>query len=229
MRSLLRRIGAESPSWPYVAPFALYLGLLAAASILPVRAGILYPLRIVLVAAALLWWSRSLVRLNASRWGASILLGVAVFVIWIGPDLLWPSYRSHWLLQNQLTGKVASSIPAAEQVNMSFLVWRVLGSVVLVPIIEELFWRAWLMRYLISRDFLKLPLGAYAAQAFWISAALFASEHGPYWDVGLAAGVLYNWWLIRTRNIADCIVAHAATNACLAVYVLAAGQWQYWP
>jgi hypothetical protein len=57
---------------------------------------------------------------------------------------------------------------------------------------------------------------------------LFASEHGPYWDVGLIAGILYNLWMIRTRSIADCILAHAVTNAALSLYVIATGQWQYW-
>ena len=51
-------------------------------------------------------------------------------------------------------------------------------------------------------------------------AALFASEHGSYWEVGLAAGILYNWWVVRTRNMADCILAHAVTNAILSAYVL---------
>jgi membrane protease YdiL (CAAX protease family) len=57
---------------------------------------------------------------------------------------------------------------------------------------------------------------------------LFASEHGAFWDVGLAAGILYNWWMVRTRSLADCILAHAVTNGCLAAYVLAGGHWQYW-
>jgi hypothetical protein len=109
-----------------------------------------------------------------------------------------------------------------------FLAFRVAGSALLVPVVEELFWRAWLMRWLISTHFTRIPLGTYAARAFWLSAALFAAEHGPYWDVGLAAGVAYNWWLVRTRSLADCILAHAVTNACLAVYVLLAGAWQYW-
>ena len=59
-------------------------------------------------------------------------------------------------------------------------------------------------------------------------ALLFASEHGPYWDVGLAAGILYNWWMIRTKSLEDCILSHAVTNACLAAYVLTRHQWQYW-
>ncbi len=205
------------------------MGLLGLGSLFPGQTSLLYPLRVALVTAALLFWSRDLLSLKPSHWFGSIFIGIAVFVIWIGPDLLWPSYRSHWLLQNQITGRVATSISVSQQNATTFIVWRVLGSAVLVPAMEELFWRAWLMRFLISREFLKVPLGTYRAQAFWITAVLFASEHGPYWDVGLAAGVIYNWWMVRTRNIADCILAHAVTNACLAAYVLLAGKWQYWP
>jgi CAAX prenyl protease-like protein len=228
LKSLAAYIGAENPSFPYVAPFGALVALMALGPYVPLRASIYYPMRVILVSAVLLACSRSLIRLDASRWGASVLVGVAVFVVWIGPDLLWPGYRSHFLLQNKLTGAVASSIPARDRLSAAFLMWRGAGSAVLVPIVEELFWRAWLMRYLISRHFENVPLGAYATPAFWITAVLFASEHGPYWDVGLAAGVVYNWWMLRTRRVADCIVAHAATNACLTAYVVHAGQWQYW-
>jgi CAAX prenyl protease-like protein len=85
-----------------------------------------------------------------------------------------------------------------------------------------------MMRWLINPEFLKVPLGKYAPAAFWLVAVLFASEHGAYWEVGLAAGIVYNWWIVRCRNLADCILAHAVTNALLAAYVLYAGQWQYW-
>ncbi len=63
-------------------------------------------------------------------------------------------------------------------------------------------------------------MGQYTPLSFWAVALLFASEHGPYWEVGLIAGVAYNWWMVRTRNLADCILAHAVTNALLAAYVL---------
>jgi CAAX prenyl protease-like protein len=105
---------------------------------------------------------------------------------------------------------------------------RMISCTVLVPMLEELFWRGWLMRWLIDKDFERVPLGKYLPSAFWIVALLFASEHGPYWEVGLAAGIVYNWWMIRTRNLADCIWAHAVTNGILSVYVLLTDQWQYW-
>jgi CAAX prenyl protease-like protein len=159
---------------------------------------------------------------------SSALIGVAVFVIWIGPDVLSSSYRSHWLLQNAVTGTATSSAGPALRASAAFVAGRVLGSVALVPIVEELFWRGWLMRYTIDNNFRQVPIGTYQRASFWLTAILFASEHGPFWDVGLLAGVAYNWWALRTRNLADCMIAHAVTNACLAIYVVVFGRWQYW-
>lgn len=187
-----------------------------------------YPVRTLIVLAVLLVFSRSVIALRPSHWLSSVLLGVAVFAIWIAPDLLFPGYREHWLFRNAIVGAGAAGVPAGVRESPVFLFFRIAGSALLVPVVEELFWRAWLMRRLISPDFAKLPLGAYTAQSFWITAALFASEHGSYWEVGLAAGIAYNWWILRTRSLADCILAHAVTNGCLAVYVVAAGRWEYW-
>jgi CAAX prenyl protease-like protein len=162
------------------------------------------------------------------HWAGSLFLGAAVFALWIAPDVLFPGYRGHWLFSNSITGSVASGIPENVRGDAAVLLVRGLRASLIVPIVEELFWRAWLMRWLISPDFSKIPLGAYSAQAFWIVAVLFASEHGPYWDVGLATGALYNWWMIRTRSLGDLILTHGITNACLSAYVVAVGKWEYW-
>jgi len=162
------------------------------------------------------------------NWAGSLLLGVAVFLLWIAPDLLFPGYRGHWLFSNPVMGAAGSGLPAADRSDVTVLLLRGLRACLIVPVVEELFWRAWLMRWLISPDFTKVPLGAYSAGAFWMVAVLFASEHGSYWDVGLATGILYNWWMIRTRSLGDLILTHAVTNACLSLYVVAAGKWEYW-
>lgn len=195
---------------------------------LPIPAGWLYPLRAVVTLAVLLLVSRRVLPWPPGHAWASAAVGVAVFAIWVGPDLLWPGYRRHWLFSNTVLGTPNSTLPDELKGHAAFLALRVFGSVGLVPIIEELFWRGWLMRWLITPKFTAVGLGTYAPLSFWATAVLFASEHGSYWDVGLAAGMVYNWWLLRTRNLADCILAHAVTNACLAAYVLACGQWQYW-
>ena len=222
------RAPVESNSLPYVVPFAAFFALLIAADYVTFLGQWEFPLRVAVVAAVLYVFSRHVLDLRVTQPIASVLLGVAVFAIWIGPDLLFPGYRDHWLFQNSVFGSLKSSVADEYRSNAMVLFFRSLRAVVLVPIIEELFWRAWLMRWLINSDFERVPLGTYAAQAMWITALLFASEHGPYWDVGLITGLLYNWWMIRTKRLGDCILTHGVTNACLCIYVIAAGKWEYW-
>jgi hypothetical protein len=215
------------PAAPYVASFAVFVILLLIGPQLPIGAWE-HPLRVLILSAALLVFSRRVIDLKMDRPMGSVLLGAVVFIIWIAPDVLWAGYRDHWLFQNAITGELTSSLPESQRIDMMALVCRSIRAVVLVPIIEELFWRGWLMRWLIRDDFDTVPLGAYTARAFWITAILFASEHGPYWEVGLLAGVAYNWWIIRSKRLGDCILAHAVTNALLSAYVIAAGKWEYW-
>jgi CAAX prenyl protease-like protein len=212
----------------YVVPFAVFVGMLAVRRLVPVPPEVFAAVRFVLVAAALAVFSRGVIRWRLVLPAGSVLLGVAVFFIWIGPDMLWPGYRDSWLFHNAVTGQVASAWPATLKHNAWFLTLRVVESAVLVPVLEELFWRGWLMRWIIRADFEKVPLGQYAPLSFWLVALLFASEHGPYWEVGLIAGVAYNWWMVRTRSLVDCMVAHGVTNAVLAAYVIFFDKWSYW-
>jgi CAAX prenyl protease-like protein len=105
---------------------------------------------------------------------------------------------------------------------------RVSRAIVVVPLVEEVFWRGWLMRWLVRHDFENVPFGSYTRQSFWITAVLFAAVHGPYWEVGLLAGAVYNGWMVKTRSLADLVLAHAVTNACLAAFVLMTNRWEYW-
>ena len=57
---------------------------------------------------------------------------------------------------------------------------------------------------------------------------LFAAEHGPYWEVGLLCGVIYGWWMWRTRSLGDLILVHATTNLALSLFVIGTQRWTYW-
>jgi hypothetical protein len=212
------------PTVAYVLPFGIFLCFLALESLAPVPQWLKFAAPVVAIAIV----SREALASRFVSPFASIALGVAVCVLWVGPDILFPGYHQGWLFSNSLLGHPASTATAAQKSDTIFIVFRILASVIAVPILEELFWRGWLMRWLINRDFKIVPLGTYDTQAFWIVAVLFASEHGPFWDVGLLTGVIYNWWMLRTRSIWDCILMHAVTNACLAWYVLYYDQWMYW-
>jgi uncharacterized protein len=219
----------EYPSLRYVAPFALFLLFLALFPRLPLDPHWEAPLRVALLGAvALACWPRE-ISIAPSRWFASAALGAAVFVLWIAPDLLIPGYRELPLFSNAVAGSVHANL--AQPVNLHgpwLLAWRTARAVLVVPVVEELFWRAWLLRWLIDSDFRRVPLGAYSPLSFWVTAVLFASEHGPYWDVGLLTGIIYNLWMIRSKSVADCVLMHAVTNALLSAYIIAFGQWQYW-
>lgn len=217
-----------NPSLPYVLPFVVFLALLSLDGKLGLSPDIEYPLRVVILAAVLWFFSRPVIDFKVKNWAGSVGLGVLVFVIWIGPDLISPAYRQHWLFNNSIIGSAPVPEGGYAGLGGAALVFRSIRAVILVPIIEELFWRAWLMRWLIKPEFRGIPLGTYAAQAFWITAILFALEHGSYWDVGLITGVLYNWWMVRTKSLGDLILTHAVTNGVLSAYVILAGKWQYW-
>lgn len=214
------------PAVPYVLPFLVFILFLALRNVLP--SGWEYPMRVLVTGAALATVSRGVLSFKPRRPASSVALGVAVFVIWVAPDMLWPGYRQHWLLSNGVTGRPHSSLPDAVRTDTLWLAFRIIGTALVVPVIEELFWRGWLMRYLVRPEFQSVRLGTFTALSFWATAALFASEHGPYWDVGLLAGIAYGWWIIRTQTLSDCILAHAVTNACLAAYVVSSGHWEYW-
>ena len=217
-----------SAAVPYVVPFAVFMAMIGLNLVwpMPVVADQLF--RLAVMAAVLYFVARPALDFHAREWAGSLLIGVVIFALWIAPDLLFPSYRDSFLFRNALLRAARRTLPESARHDVAVLWLRSLRAVVVVPIVEELFWRGWLMRWMIAQDFQRLPLGAYSALSFWTVAILFASEHGPYWDVGLAAGILFNWWMIRTKSLGDLILAHAVANACLSAYVVAAGKWDYW-
>jgi CAAX prenyl protease-like protein len=216
------------PSIAFIAPFLVFVGFIGASALFRPNPAVEYPARTVVVSLIIVFLSRDCLRWRASRPLESTVIGVMVFFIWILPEIVWPHYRDWWPFKNSIIGAAESSLPLPVRSDGLFLACRVFGTAVVVPIVEELFWRGWLMRYLIDEDFRSVPLGSYSALSFWLTAVLFASEHGPFWDVGLIAGIAYNWWMMRTGNLFDCILAHAVTNAGLAAYVLIFQQWKYW-
>lgn len=217
--------GASTLAW--VGPFVVFMVWLALDKYLPIANPAKELLRDGVLIAAILGFARRLLPTSAPHWMASIGLGLAVFVMWIAPDALVPGWRSYALFQNGVTGRVTTGIPPAELTPL-MLALRLARASLLVPIIEELFWRGWLPRWLQDSQFRRVPLGQYTRFAFWATAILFAAEHGPFWEVGLLCGVVYNWWMRHTRSLGDLVLVHAVTNLALSVYVIATGQWMFW-
>ena len=225
----MRNFVARHPLVPFVLPFAVFMALLGMAPLVPAPAWVWAVLRVGLPALAIVAVSLPALDLRPTRPIATAVVGTLVFLLWILPDQLIPGYRNSVLFQNGITGYVASTVPLADRADWLMLSLRFLRAVMVVPIVEELFFRGWLPRWIDhGEDFRLRPLGAFTVFSFVASTALFGLEHGSFWDVGIVAGAIYNWWMIKTRSLGDLIWCHAVTNALLSGWVVGVGQWQYW-
>ena len=224
-RSSLSVRSAGTLAW--VGPFAVFMAWLALDKYITIDYPAKEVVRDLALLASIILFSRRVLPRRAPHWPASIALGVAVFVLWVAPDWLVPGWRSHWIFQNGVTGHLGSSITTGELTPLR-LVLRSMRAALLVPVLEELFWRGWLPRWIQDTRFERIPLGQYTPLAFWATALLFAAEHGPFWEVGLLCGIIYNWWMRRTRSLGDLMLVHATTNLALSLYVIATQRWTFW-
>jgi exosortase E/protease (VPEID-CTERM system) len=176
----------------------------------------LYPLRPILTAAAL-WRYRQVYRQWDWNWSwPSVLIGVGVFVVWMA---LEPEADGSPL------GSTLDALPVWQK--QAWLVFRVLGSVMLVPVAEELAFRGYLLRRLVSADFEQVLPSRFTWLSFLGSSLIFGLVHGR-WLAGTLAGLAFAGAVYRRGRLADAVVAHMTTNALIAALVLADGRWSLW-
>jgi exosortase E/protease (VPEID-CTERM system) len=210
------------PSAPYLVPILVLLALGMVSAAVTTGFDRLYPIRILAVAAALWAYRARYTELRLALSWRAVAIGVAVFVLWMA---LEPLARS------TATSTNASARMAERPDGPWFLVWllfRVVGSVIVVSLAEELAFRGYLTRRLISADFESLPIGTFSWSSFLASSALFGLLHHDRWIAGTLAGMAYASALYRRRQLTDAFVAHATTNALIAAYVLSSGDWSPW-
>ncbi len=230
---------ASRPWLPYVLPFAVYMAFLTLQT--PTNLTWMYPVKTIVVAATLLYFRKEYPELRLSFSWLAVAIGLAVIVLWIGIDPYYPKFGELWrMLEGWLNGLFGKPAPTADAtpafdpttiVNPTmryvFIGFRVFGAVVVVAFMEEIFWRGFLIRWLINEDFRSVPLGAFTWSSFGITVAMFGAEHNQ-WLAGLICGALYNWLYYRRKNLFACVIAHAVSNAALAAWVLARGDWKFW-
>lgn len=149
---------------------------------------------------------------------AALLAGWVVFLVWVAP---YPS----WLGGHDAS--VVTAMPMQSSTDIFWLVCRWSGSALVVPVIEELFWRSYLMRRLDDADFMSVSPARVTAYAMTVSSVLFALEH-QLWLAGLFAGLVYAWLYRHFQVLWVSILAHVTTNAVLGIWVVNGGHWQYW-
>ncbi|WP_395685537.1 exosortase E/protease, VPEID-CTERM system [Caenimonas koreensis] len=177
----------------------------------------LYPVRAAAAAAALAWYAHRLplARLDLNPWPP--LIGIVVFILWI---VMIPAEPA----KSQAFAAALFAAPA--WLVGLWLIARVVGSVVIVPLAEELAFRGFLLSRLLLA-FGDAPAWLRYTAAIAISSCAFGLLHGA-WIAAALAGVAYAGALYVRGLITDAVVAHATTNLLIAVYVVAGEQWSYW-
>jgi hypothetical protein len=209
----------------YWLPFVVFAALTTVEGYLPLG---LYPwaygTKVFVVTAVLLFDRRALEAIKPAvhMLAPAVVVGVLVFAQWVLVDKL----VSYPTLGSRIGYNPLASLAGHGQV-LTFLTIRLFGLVVLVPIVEELFWRGFAIRYFTHEDFERVPMGTFSATAFCIVTIGSSLTH-PEWLVAVVAFSAYAWLLRSTRSLFAVIFAHAVTNAALGVYILATQCWNYW-
>ena len=205
-------------------PFAVFIGFLMLGSLWEEASSALAVVRTFVVASLIGWfWTqydelRERAGIAASMWAAAGASGAAVFVIWTQVD--WD-----WAVVDVARGFDPRHSDGS--LNWSLALARLAGLALVVPVMEELFWRSFLLRWVERHDFLKVVPRQVGWGAVLITTALFAVEHNR-WFAGAIAGTVYAGLYMRSGNLWVPIVAHAVTNAMLGVWILVTGSWQFW-
>jgi CAAX prenyl protease-like protein len=152
----------------------------------------------------------------------TIGIGVLALLLWVAPqEWLGASPRVDGF-NPEFFG--ATGWPYAVNLGVRFL-----RLVIVVPLLEEIFWRGFLLRYLINEHFTRVPVGAFSWGSFTAVIAGFCLEHSfPDWPAAILTGALYNFVAYRTGSLSSCVLVHAVTNALLGLYVLHTRQWGFW-
>jgi CAAX prenyl protease-like protein len=220
---------------PRVLPFAAFIALLAASPLLEAHVDPRWLAvgRGLVAAALLLFFWRTYDELRSKpgpgtgqvpvpdlgQVAAAMGLGVAVAIAWIGLDFGWTHIGD--------PGPGFVPLRADGSLDPLLVLLRLFGFVLVVPVMEELFWRSFLMRRVDRADFLALDPRATSLLALAVTSIAFALEHRE-WVAGLLAGLVYGMLYRRTGNLRACIASHASTNLTIAGWILATGAWTLW-
>jgi CAAX prenyl protease-like protein len=220
----LRKKFQASPEYARIAPFVVFVVFTVLQGQLGASSNYWFYLVKTLVGAWMVWEMRPYVL--EMRWAISweaIVAGIGVFVIWVGLDGHYPrlSELGPGWNPNQQFGEGSAAA-------WSYVIIRILGSSIVVPPLEEVFYRSFLYRYFVRTKFLEMPLNQFHGLSFFVTSIIFGVLHPDRWLAGILCGLTYQWLVVRKNRLGDAMTAHAITNFLLGVYVAWKHAWNFW-
>jgi uncharacterized protein len=212
-----------------IAPFAAFMLLLAVRGSLPAGGDFdarwVYGLGVLLTGALLLRFRHEygeLARQNRPTLreaGLAVAVGAAVCGLWIRLDAPWMQIGTATASFTPLSGE--------GQLLWPLIAVRWIGAALLVPVMEELFWRSFLMRWIEHPTFEAVDPQRVGPKAIVLSTFVFVLAH-TLWLAAIVAGLAYAWLYRRTGKLWVAVIAHGVTNGLLGVWVVATGSWAFW-
>ncbi len=213
----------ESPLWVRVAPFLIFVTLTSLQGKFGEESKYWIYIGKSILGALMLWliWPS----VKELRWTFSIeavVVGVLVIVVWIGIDQYYPK-----LLHPDKPWNPHAQFGEGTGLAWFFVVGRILGSTLVVPGMEEMFYRSFLYRYIIQPEFEKVPLTRFHRVSFFVTSTMFGFVHRE-WLAGIFCGCAYQWLVLRKGHLGDAMTAHAISNLLLGLWIVYKGAWQFW-
>lgn len=213
----------STPFIARVAPFIVFAGLTALQGQFGAESRYWIYVAKTLAGVWLLWAVWPVV--PEMRWKASweaLLVGVVIFFVWVGLDPYYPKWIS-----GDSSWNPPRDFGEGAALAWFFIIARIVGSTLVVPPLEEMFYRSFVYRYLVKADFTEVSLKLFHPMAFFVTSAVFAIVHRE-WLAGFICGMAYQWLVIRKGHLGEAMTAHAVTNLLLGSYVAYKGAWQFW-
>ena len=212
-------------------PFVAFMAVLALRGMAPADGSWgfdvrwLYGLKLVVVGGMLLAWRREYGELawqnrpTLAEAAWAVVVGLVVFALWIRLDAPWM----------QIGEPTAGFVPVDSQgrLELALIAMRLLGATLLVPVMEELFWRSFLMRWLQAPVFEGVDPRQVGVKAVVLTTFGFMLAH-PLWLAAIIAGLAYALLYRRSGKLWTAVIAHAVTNGALGLWVVQTRQWQFW-
>ncbi len=218
---------------PFIAPFALYLIFSQFSGQFPDHFPLFYTVSVVVVGVTTVFLLRGLDILRMHRNVVpGIIFGIAGVVLWIFISRLQLEQSIMWILPEWLQPSEREAFDPFLSIDntanqWAFITIRLMGLALLVPVVEEIFWRGFLLRWVISPDWQDQKLGVFTLKSFLWVTFLFTLAH-PEWIAAAVyfslISVLFYW----KRDLWNCIVAHSTSNLLLGIYVISTRTWELW-
>jgi uncharacterized protein len=211
----------------YILPMAVFLAFTFVGGHWPSLYPLSYVSKTIVVALLLVLLWRHYTPIRWNHWWLGIIVGVIGIFQWVGMQL-WLEARFEFFRPGEDVFDPTAAF-ATPLVLWSFIAVRIAGAVLLVPVMEELFWRDFLWRTVLAPNNFKLAaVGEWGWAPFLVVAIAFAFVHGNWWLTSIVWAAMIGLLLVYTRSLGACIIAHAVTNLLLAVYVLVYQDWAFW-